>query len=67
MPSRGNSLYLLKNVSLLRLTYQIRLRTFRAMETNCKLIIRVPKMCEIHSSLTRFRQENSKIIQIEKV
>ena len=37
------TLFLLKNVSQLRLTYQIRLLTFRAIDTQRKLAIHLPK------------------------
>lgn len=46
-----NRLYLVKNVSALRATYQIRLLAFRAVSEKIKLVIRVPKACEFHPSL----------------
>jgi hypothetical protein len=47
-------LYLLKRVSSLRLTYQIRLLAFQATETASTLIIEVPPDCTIAKSLTEF-------------
>jgi len=47
-------IYLFKNVSELRLNYQIRLLAFRAFNENKKLIIQVPKKCKLHSSLKDF-------------
>ena len=64
---RSDSLFLLKNVSMLRLTYQIRLLAFRAQDTGRKLVIRVPSKCKIHPSLRDFQKEFPKIVRIEKV
>jgi len=46
-----NKMYLIKNVSKLRATYQIRLLAFRAVEEKKKLILRVPSSCEFDRSL----------------
>lgn len=46
-----NRMYLVKNVSRLRATYQIRLLAYRAAEAKKKLIIRVPTFCEFDRSL----------------
>ena len=59
--------FLLKNVSKMRLTYQVRLLTFRASESKKKVIIQVPKQCKIHASLRDFVQEFPKAIRIERV
>ena len=64
---QGDALFLLKNVSSLRLTYQIRLLTFRATDTGRRLTIRVPTRCIIHPSLRDFQRDHSKVIRIEKV
>jgi len=63
----GDTWYLLKNVSRLRLTYQIRLLTFAAMEARARLVVRVPKMCRLSSHLREFVKENKKILTIERV
>jgi hypothetical protein len=60
-------IYLFKNVSFLRATYQIRLLTFRAHDTKNKLVIRVPQGCKIHPSLRDLVKEFSKAVQIERV
>jgi hypothetical protein len=44
-------LYLIKKVSVLRATYQIRLLAFFAQEKNKNLVLKVPRECEFHSSL----------------
>ena len=64
---RNDAFILLKNVSSLRLTYQIRLLAFRAKDTGRKLVIRVPEYCAIHPSLRDFQKEHCKIVRIEKV
>lgn len=46
-----NKMYLIKNVSKLRATYQIRLLAFRAADSGTKLILRVPVSCEFDISL----------------
>lgn len=46
-----NKMYLIKNVSKLRATYQIRLLAFRAVDSGTKLILRVPKFCIFEPSL----------------
>ncbi len=60
-------LYLIKNCSELRLTYQIRLLTYMASSCGRKLVIDVPKHCQIHPTLRDFQKEHPKIVRIEKV
>jgi hypothetical protein len=64
---RNDAFFLLKKVSSLRLTYQIRLLAFRAFESERKLVIRVPANCKLHPSLRDFQKAHSKVVQIEKV
>ncbi|WP_238757547.1 hypothetical protein [Rubinisphaera margarita] len=64
---RNDAFFLLKNVTSLRLTYQIRLLTFRAKDTGRKLVIRIPSVCKLHPELRAFQKEHSKTIRIEKV
>ena len=63
----NDALFLLKNVSSLRLTYQIRLLAFRAIDSRRKLVIRIPNNCVIHSSLRKFQNEHPKTVRIERV
>ena len=63
---RNGSLFLFKNVSSLRLTYQIRLLALRALETGGKLVIHVPANCNLHLPLRVFQKQHSKVIRIEK-
>jgi hypothetical protein len=64
---RNDAVFLLKNVSSLRLTYQIRLLTLRAMETRRTLVIRVPAQCQLHGCLREFQAKHSTFLRIEKV
>lgn len=62
----GEKLYLIKNVSRLRLTYQIRLLTYAAQTRKMKLIIRLPRAASVDASLERFLVRFSSLIQIER-
>lgn len=62
-----DKLFLLKNVSALRLTYQIRLLALRAVELKRRLVIQVPKACRVHPSLQNFITEHAQAVRIEKV
>ena len=57
-----NRLYLVKNVGVLRATYQIRLLTFRAVSEGLKLVLRVPKSCQFHSSLINLMKSTGAVI-----
>jgi hypothetical protein len=46
-----NRLYVIKNVTTLRATYQIRLLAYRATTEGLKLVIKVPPVCEFQPSL----------------
>jgi len=64
---RNGAMFLIKNVSTMRLTYQIRLLTLRAVETRRKLLIDVPAICKVHPMLREFVRQHSKFVRIEKV
>jgi hypothetical protein len=64
---RNDAFFLLKNVSSMRLTYQIRLLAFRAAESGRRLVIRVPSNCSINPSLRDFQKEHSMVVRIERV
>jgi hypothetical protein len=63
----GAKAYLFKNVSELRLTYQIRLLTFLAGERGSRLVIQVPKSARLSRDLRGFVKENSAVLKIERV
>ena len=61
-----NKLWLIKRVSELRATYQIRLLTFRAVQEGRKLVIEAPKGCRVHRrlrDLTKQYPENVTIVR----
>lgn len=62
-----NKIYLVKNVSVLRATYQIRLLAFKAVDTHKKLILKVPKECKFDSSLKELIKTTEKTIQRENI
>ena len=47
----NDKIYLIKKVSTLRATYQVRLLAFKATQTRKKLILAVPRSCQFHQSL----------------
>lgn len=61
-----NNIYLFKNVSTLRATYQVRLLTYLAAEAGKTLIIDVPSHFKPHPSLSKLVKEFPKTIRIEK-
>ena len=62
-----DKIYLIKNVSILRATYQIRLLVFKAMESHKKLILKVPQLCQFHASLKDLIKMNGKTIKRENL
>jgi hypothetical protein len=63
----GNRLFLFKNVSRLTATYQIRLLAYQASEAKKRLLIRVPKICDVQSPLKRLIKETGRTINVEKI
>ncbi len=61
-----DELILIKLVSEMRLTYQIKMLTFQAIQEEKKLIIELPKYCKIHKSLKTFIKMYPKSIKIER-
>lgn len=60
-----NRMYLIKNVSRLRATYQIRLLAFRAVEKGMQLILRVPEACVFDDSLNDLMDKCGKSVARE--
>lgn len=63
----ADRLYLIKNVSVLRATYQVRLLAYRAGQSGKKLVIRMPRSAKLARDLTELRREHGKTIVIERV
>jgi hypothetical protein len=63
----GGTRYLIKNVSSLRLTYQVRLLTFLASESRGRLIVHVPRSCRLSPDLKGFVRDHAAVLKIERV
>ena len=62
----NNRMYLIKNVSLTRATYQVRLLLYRATQEGTKLSLDVPKACILSSPLKALIKENRRYIEVVK-
>ncbi len=62
----SDKLFLIKKVSVLRATYQVRLLAYRAQKEGKKLVLRLPKGAEEHSTLRAFRDECGSLVRIER-
>jgi hypothetical protein len=62
-----DKIYLIKNVSVLRATYQVKLLTFKAVEIGKKLILKVPKECQFDASLKELIKATEKTVQREYI
>jgi hypothetical protein len=63
----GASWYLLKFVSELHLTYQIRVLTFGAKQSGVRLTIRVPRPARLSAPLRAFVKEHKDVLRVERV
>lgn len=59
---RLNKMYLIKSVSSLRATYQIRLLTFKAVTEGKQLVICVPERCRFEDDLAKLIRENARYV-----
>ena len=57
-----NKIYVIKNVTMLRATYQIRLLLFKALEDHKKLVLKVPRACRFHVSLKELIKMTGKTV-----
>lgn len=60
-----DKIYLIKNVSTLRATYQVKLLAFKAVECNKKLMLKVPRSCQFHISLKELIKVTGKTVKRE--
>jgi hypothetical protein len=58
------ALYLIKNVTRLRLTNQIRLSTFMAIRRGLTVVIAIPRTCELSAPLLAFRADHAGVIRV---
>ena len=59
-------LYLIKKVSEMRATYQVRLLAYRASLEDKKLVIEVPRGCRIHRTLRELSKDLRQAIEIRR-
>ncbi len=64
---QGDRLHLIKNVSFLRATYQIRLLAFTCQEAGQKLVLSVPKGCRFAPDLLTLVRSMPKTIVRESL
>jgi len=60
-------IYLIKNVSVLRATYQVRLLMLKATEQGKKLVLKVPRACRFDGSLMDLAVATPGVIQREDI
>jgi hypothetical protein len=60
-----DKIYLIKNVSILRATYQIKVLAFKATESRKKLILKVPTHCRFQDSLKELLKATGRVIKRE--
>jgi hypothetical protein len=63
----AEKMYLIKNVSRLRATYQIRLLTFAAAEGHKTLVLKVPRSCCFSASLKDLMRMVGKTMKREAI
>ena len=61
-----DELYLIKNVTVMHATYQVRLLTYRAYQEGKRLVLRVPGYCTPGPSLRSLMSEFPRLIGLEK-
>jgi hypothetical protein len=62
----NNKIYLIKKVSNLRCTYQIRMLLYRAVQEGTKLVLDVPYHCELSPSLNTLIKEHRGSIEVTR-
>jgi len=62
----NNKMYLIKKVSELRITYQIRLLLYRAIQEGTKLVLDVPKSCELSAPLKALVKEHRRNLEVTR-
>jgi len=62
----NGKLYLIKNVSEMRLTYQIELLTYLAQLRGKELRVQLPSKTKVHPSLRDFVRSHPKLVKIER-
>jgi hypothetical protein len=63
----SDALHLIKNVSEMRLTYQIKLLAHMAKSCGKKLLITIPVSADVHSSLQDYVGDSGGAIEVKRV
>jgi hypothetical protein len=64
--AKDNLLYLIKNCSTLRATYQIRALLYHAKTSNKKLVLDIPEDCILSPCLQELRSDNPNTLVIQR-
>jgi hypothetical protein len=62
-----DKVFLIKNVTELRATYQVRMLAYMATKKGKKLVIQLPKGAKLHGSLKELRKNVPNVIKVERV
>lgn len=62
----NNRMYLIKNVSELSATYQIRLLLYRAVQEGTKLVLDVPKSCVLSAPLKALVKDYRRNLEVTR-
>lgn len=62
----GGKIFLIKKVSMLRLTYQIKMLAYMASVRGKMLVIRLPKTAKVHADLNEYVKSNSGLVKVER-
>lgn len=61
-----DKIFLIKNLSELRATYQVRMLAYMAFKKGKKLVIQLPKGAKLHSSLKELKKNSPSVIKVER-
>lgn len=62
----NNRIYLIKNASEMRATYQVRLLLYRATQEGTKLVLDLPKDCKLSNGLKSLAKEYRRHFEITR-
>lgn len=62
----NNRIFLIKNVSEMRATYQVRLLLYRATQEGAKLVLDLPKECKLSGNLKALAKEHRRHFEITR-
>ncbi|ESW89752.1 hypothetical protein X753_16725 [Mesorhizobium sp. LNJC399B00] len=62
----NNKIFLIKNVSEMRATYQVRLLLYRAVQEGTRLVLDLPKECKLSANLKALAKEHRRNFEITR-